>query len=116
MLQRVQSLPRALLINRSVEATHQGAKLAKQTAQVLQEVMSGAGQVAEYINHISEEAQRQAQSIQDINSNIVQISAVVQSNSSASEQSAEAAEELAGQAEIMKTLVGKFRLEKSSDL
>ena len=106
----------AQLINRSVEATHQGAKLAKQTAQVLQEVMSGAGQVAEYINHISEEAQRQAQSIQDINSNIVQISAVVQSNSSASEQSAEAAEELAGQAEIMKTLVGKFRLEKSSDL
>lgn len=106
----------AQLINRSVEATHRGAKLAKQTAQVLQEVMSGAGQVAEYINHISEEAQRQAQSIQDINTNITQISYVVQSNSSASEQSAEAAEELAGQAEIMKTLVGKFRLEKSSDL
>ena len=33
----------AQLIDRSVEATHQGAKLAKQTAQVLQEVMSGAG-------------------------------------------------------------------------
>ena len=106
----------AQLINRSVEATHRGAKLAQQTAQVLQQVMSGSGEVAEYINHISEEAQRQAQSIQDINTNIVQISAVVQSNSSASEQSAEAAEELAGQAEIMKTLVGKFRLEKSSDL
>lgn len=106
----------ALLINRSVEATHRGAELAKQTAQALQKVMSGAGEVAEYIDHISEEAQRQAQSIQDINTNIVQISDVVQSNSSASEQSAEAAEELSGQAEFMKTLVGKFRLENSSDL
>lgn len=106
----------ALLINRSVEATHRGAELAKQTAQALQKVMSGAGEVAEYIDHISEEAQRQAQSIQDINTNIVQISDVVQSNSSASEQSAETAEELSGQAELMKTLVGKFRLENSSDL
>ncbi len=106
----------ALLINRSVEATHRGAELAQQTAQALQKVMSGAGEVAEYIDHISEEAQRQAQSIQDINTHITQISDVVQSNSAASEQSAETAEELSGQAELMKKLVGKFRLENSSNL
>lgn len=106
----------AQLINRSVEATHRGAELAKQTAQALQKVMCGAGEVAEYIDHISDEAQRQAQSIQDINTNIVQISDVVQSNSSASEQSAATAEELSGQAELMKRLVEKFRLENSSDL
>ena len=106
----------AALIHRSVEATHRGTALAAQTAQVLQKVMTGAGEVAEHIDHISEEAQRQAQSIQEINTHIAQISDVVQSSSSASEQSAATAEELSGQAELMNKLVGKFRLENSPDL
>jgi methyl-accepting chemotaxis protein len=39
-----------------------------------------------------------------------QISSVVQTNSATAEESAAASEELSGQAQILKSLVGRFRL------
>lgn len=101
----------AQLIHRSVEATHRGTALAEVTSNALQKVMTSANEVAEHIYHIYEESQKQAQSVEEINTQVLQISDIVQSNSSASEQSAATAEELSSQAEEMKRLVGKFRLE-----
>ncbi len=101
----------AQLINRSVEASHRGTELAEVTSKALERVMASANEVAEHIHHIYEESQQQAQSVQEINTKVSQISDIVQSNSSASEQSAATAEELSGQAEEMKRLTGKFRLE-----
>lgn len=101
----------AQLIHRSVEATHRGTALAEETSKALEKVMTSANDVAEHIYHIYEESQKQAQSVEEINTQVLQISDIVQSNSSASEQSAATAEELSGQAEEMKRLVGKFRLE-----
>ena len=42
--------------------------------------------------------------------NIDQISAVVQNNSATAEESAAASEELSGQANMLKALIGKFQL------
>ena len=44
----------------------------------------------------------------------MQVSAVVQANSATSEESAAASEELSGQADLLKEMVGKFKL-KSID-
>jgi methyl-accepting chemotaxis protein len=43
-----------------------------------------------------------------------QISAVVQTNSATAEESAAASEELSSQAQMMKSLLGQFRLRSSS--
>lgn len=51
-----------------------------------------------------------AESASQINVGVEQISSVVQTNSATAEESADASEELSGQAELLKSLVGKFRL------
>ena len=48
--------------------------------------------------------------INHIKDSIYQISTVIQSNSATSEESAAASQELAGQAQVLKSLIGKFRL------
>ena len=59
---------------------------------------------------VSELSERQAASMDQINQNVSQISAVVASNSAMAEETAAASEELSSQANMVKELVGKFRL------
>ena len=59
---------------------------------------------------ISQAAEQQAQSIAEVTQGVDQISSVVQTNSATAEESAAASEELASQSQILKGLVGQFRL------
>ncbi len=45
---------------------------------------------------------------------IEQISSVVQTNSATAQESAAASQELSGQSQLMKSLVGRFRLKNGS--
>lgn len=100
----------AALVERSLEAVEAGLLTANETAESLQSVLGGIREIVTTIDNISEATNEQARSVELVNENIGQISSIVQSNSATAEESAAASEELSGQAETLKQLVGEFRL------
>ena len=72
--------------------------------------MTNISEIVTSVDDISKNSQSQAEAINQVNSGVEQLSSVTQNNSAASEQSAAAAEELAGQANTMKQLTGRFTL------
>lgn len=101
----------AVLIENSLQAVENGKKIADETANSLQNVMAGIQDAADMMDSIARASKEQAEGITQITIGIDQISSVVQTNSATAEQSAAASEELSGQAQILKELVRKFRLE-----
>ncbi len=104
-----------VLIASSVKSVEHGVKIADETANSLVEVVTGAQEMAKLITEISQASAEQSNSIAQINVGVEQISSVVQTNSATSEQSAAASEELNGQANLMKELVGQFKLLEKHD-
>ncbi len=100
----------ATLIENSVAAVGKGTSLANATAATLLDVVQNAKEVAENVSKIANAANEQAIAIAQITQGIDQISSVVQTNSATAEESAASSEELSGQAQILKSLVGRFTL------
>lgn len=98
------------LIEDSIKAVSDGSKLAEDTADALERVSSKASQINEIILKIKEASSEQAVSISQINQGIEQISSVVQTNAATAEESAASSEELSGQAALLYSEVGKFKL------
>ena len=80
----------------------------------LEQVMTGIQEATEMMDSIARASQEQADAISQITVGIDQISSVVQTNSATSQESAAASEELSSQAQIMKELVRRFKLEGDS--
>ncbi len=104
------------LIESTLQAVEKGAKIANGTAQALSEVVTGVDDVAGTISHISTASEEQADAVKQVTLGIDQISSVVQTNSATAEESAAASEELSGQAQMLKDLVGQFKLSEGSSL
>lgn len=100
----------AALIEASIKAVKDGTTIADETAKSLVEAVEGAKDVVSKVNMISDASQEQASSIAQVTQGIDQISNVVQTNSATAEESAAASEELSGQAQMLKSLVGRFKL------
>lgn len=100
----------SVLIEGSLAAVKEGTVIANDTADSLARVVESVRSVTEEINQISQAAEDQAMSIAQVTQGIDQISSVVQTNSATAEESAAASEELSGQAQVLKDLVGQFRL------
>ena len=98
------------LIEGSLHAVDRGTRIANETADALNQVVDGVQSVTVTIDNISSASDDQAASIGQVTQGIDQISSVVQTNSATAEESAAASEELSGQAQILKNLVGQFRL------
>ncbi|MEG0853472.1 MAG: methyl-accepting chemotaxis protein [Angelakisella sp.] len=98
------------LIEDTVNAVENGTKIADDTAKSLEMVVEKSGMVGDKINEIAAASDAQANAIIQVTMGIDQISSVVQTNSATSEESAAASEELSGQAQMLKELVGKFKL------
>lgn len=98
------------LISKTTEAVNNGSEIANATAESLHTVVSNIAEIVSYMDDISKNSQNQAESINQVNVGVEQLSSVTQNNSAASEQSAAAAEELAGQANTLKELTGRFTL------
>lgn len=98
------------LIEGSIAAVEKGTKIANETAQSLLKVVDNAQAVSVTVDKISNAATTQAASIAQVTQGIDQISSVVQTNSATAEESAAASEELSGQAQMLQSLVGRFKL------
>lgn len=98
------------LIATSLKAVENGTQIAAETAASMDIVVAGTKEINAQINHIAEASNEQATAIAQITQGIDQISGVVQTNSATAEESAAASEELSGQAQVLKSLVGSFKM------
>ena len=102
----------SVLIENSLKAVENGARIADETAQSLLQAVNDVNEMTGIIGQISEASSVQADSISQITTGVDQISSVVQTNSATAEESAAASEELSGQSQLMKSLVERFKLKK----
>ena len=100
------------LIGQTLEAVGNGSQIANETAGSLRAVVDNIGGIVSSIDGISENSHAQTEAAGNITASVEQLSNVTQNNSAASEQSAAAAEELAGQANLLKGLVRRFTLRR----
>ena len=98
------------LIEETVKAVADGTRLSGETDQALREVVASAQKVLDAVTLISTATEEETNSLAQVTTGIDQISSVVQTNSATAEQSAAASEELSGQANLLKEMVGRFTL------
>ncbi len=102
----------ASLIDDTVKAVAEGSRYSSETEQALKAVVESAQKVLSAVTLISEATEEQSNAISQVSIGIDQISSVVQTNSATAEQSAAASEELSGQANLLKEMVGRFKLRR----
>lgn len=100
----------ARLIGTSIEAVNGGAKITEETNESMRSLGESTAAVRKIVDDIAASGQLQAEMIDNIDADIKQISGVVQANSATAQESAAASEELSGQADSLKELIGKFTL------
>ncbi|MDW2798633.1 methyl-accepting chemotaxis protein [Clostridium boliviensis] len=98
------------LIENSIKAVSDGSKLAENTAAALERVSAKTYQIHDIILKIKDASSEQSVSITQINQGIEQISSAVQTNAATAEESAASSEELSGQAALLYSEAGKFKL------
>lgn len=100
----------SVLIGGTVEAVRKGTTILAETAETLEQVVSGAESVSRRISEIAEAANQEASALVHVGDGIDQISKVVQTTSATAEENAAASEELSGQANVAMELISRFRL------
>lgn len=100
------------LIEGSIKKVEVGTSIATNTASALDEIVESITKAAELVNQITAASNEQASVIAGINQAVEQVAQVVQTNSATAEEGASASEELSGQAELLKQMVGEFNLKK----
>ncbi len=103
------------LIERSVKKTAAGAEIADDTAAALGGIMEGIRRAGQLVSEIARASGEQATAITQVNRGIEQLSVVVQNNSATAEEAAAASEQLSGQAELLKNMVARFRLDTGKE-
>jgi methyl-accepting chemotaxis protein len=100
------------LIEGSIKKVESGTEIANETAKALNEIVDGVAKSANFVGEIASASNEQASAIAQINKGIEQVSQVVQTNSATAEESAAASEELSSQSQVLKEMVGKFKLKR----
>ncbi|WP_303870331.1 methyl-accepting chemotaxis protein [Acetobacterium wieringae] len=102
------------LIEGSIDKVEAGTRIANDTADSLDGILTSVAQVTDLVSHIAMASNDQATSIAQITQGIEQVSQVVQTNSATAEESAAASEELSSQAELLKNMVAEFKLKNKT--
>ena len=102
------------LIEETIRAVANGSEIASKTARALEKSSQVTSEAVTLIDMISEASHGQATAIMQINQGVDQISSVVQANVATAEQSAAASQELSGQSNLLKELIGRFKLNEGS--
>lgn len=100
------------MIENSIKKSQVGTNIAQNTAKALYEIVEEVEKVANLVSDITTSSNEQAAGLEQINIGVMQVSQVVQSNSATSEEGAAASEELTGQAQMLREMVGKYKLKK----
>ncbi|MEX1030112.1 MAG: methyl-accepting chemotaxis protein [Paenibacillaceae bacterium] len=98
------------MIEGSIKKVDAGTKIATATADALNKIVEGVAKASTLVANIANASNEQATGISQVNQGIALVSEVTQTNSATSEESAAASEELSSQAELLKEMVGKFKL------
>ncbi len=99
-----------VLIEQTISAVKNGSGIAESTANTMNQSAKATQKAVALIDEIAQASNQQAQSIEQVDVGVEQIAAVVQTNSATAEESAAASEELSGQAQVLKELLEKFKL------
>ena len=101
----------ASLIENSLRAVERGKEIADKTAKSLSTVMENINEANHMMTTLAQTSHEQAEFVTQITQGIDQISSVVQTNSATAQESAAASEELSSQANMLKELAGRFKLD-----
>jgi methyl-accepting chemotaxis protein len=104
------------LIEGSIAKVEIGTKIADETAESLTEILEQIEKVTSLVANIARASNDQASEIAQITTGIDQVSQVIQTNSATAQQSAASSEELSSQAQLLKDLVGTFKLKQKSQV
>ncbi len=96
------------LIQNSIEKAELGAKIAKETAVSLADIVSGINESSLIVTEIAKYSEEQSGGINQINDAINQVAQVVQQNSATAEESAAASQEMNTQANSLEDLLAQF--------
>ncbi len=99
------------LIEGSLKKVTTGTKIANETATALNRIVEGVTKATTLVGGIAESSNDQATAITQVNQGIAQVAKVTQTNTATAEASASASEEMASQAELLRQIVKKFRLQ-----
>jgi methyl-accepting chemotaxis protein len=99
------------LVENEINSVKNGSVIAEKTAKSLDRMILAVGKAADAVGEISKASADQAGSIKQVTEGLDQISAVVQTNSATAEESAASSEELNGQAQLLKELLLKFKID-----
>ena len=99
------------LIKESVHRVQEGNELVTKSGQSLDSIITAVEGAAQLIAGLTTTARQQAMSVDEISQAIRQMDDVVQQNAALVEETASASEGLAGEADGLDTLVGRFKLD-----
>lgn len=100
------------LIETSIKKVEIGTQIANDTSKALSQIVGDVIKATDLVGDIASASNEQATAIEQINKGIEQVSRVVITNSATAEESAAASEELSSQAELLRQMVGNFKLKK----
>ncbi len=98
------------MVEESILNIQQVNQTAEATGGQLNEILTNANKVADFLEEIAASSHEQAVAMGQINGGLDQIDQVTQANTASAEESASAAEELNGQAQQLKVMVSRFQL------
>ncbi len=104
----------AEMIEGSIKKTEIGTKIAEDTSKALEEIVLGVSKVTDFVSEIASASKEQAMGIEQINDGLNHVDQVTQQNSASSEELAAASQEMSGQVEMVKQMLGKFKLKKQA--
>ncbi len=102
----------AELIEGTVDKTLRGSQTARATSGALDEIVTSIAKVSDLVGDISSASNEQAEGIGQINIGLSQIDQVTQQNAASAEECAASAEALSGQAQELRDLLERFRLDR----
>lgn len=100
------------LIDQSIRSVESGTKIAEETTQAISLVVETAYNISEIVEEISDQTIVQANAVGQMKQGVDQFSETIQTNSATAQQTAAASEELTSQAQVLKSMVGKFQIQK----